>query len=336
MIYHGISDVLISGMPFIVSGHYMQAIDENKRYDRIVMSVKRLRNTMKANLLFFLWIIPGMFLQASIPDTAIILNFERQALTLYRNNPDSTKKLANDSVQAEMRSLLKKPSSINFPFDSLKFVKTVTPSDKSFLLITWTVPYADGHGYYGFLQINGNREIMELTELVDNGGKSNPDTSYPAADWPGAVYYGLIEERTKTGRLFTLFGWRGGEPGIARRVIEVLTFDEAGDPVFGAPVFQMDHNVMQYRVNFEFTDQVPFHLGYEEQLIPGKRSKKGWMIIFNRLTGNDPARGRFYRAAVPSYNTFDALIFKNGHWQLHKDIDARATETGSPARNSRR
>lgn len=291
---------------------------------------------MKIMLLFYVWFVPGLFLQASNPDTAIILNFERKALSLYRNNPDSVKKVANDSVRAEMRSLLQKPSSRSFPFDSLKFVKAVRPSDKSFLLITWTVPYADGHGYYGFLQINGNREIMEVIELVDNGGKRNPATSYPAADWPGAVYYELIEERTKTGRLFTLFGWMGGEPGTARRVIEVLTFDEAGNPVFGAPVFHMDQNVLQYRVNFEFTDQVPFHLAYEEQLIPGTRSKKGWMIIFNRLTGNDPARGRFYRAAVPSYNTFDALIFENGRWQLHKDIDARAMEINTPERNNRR
>jgi hypothetical protein len=323
-------------MPFIVSGRFMQVTDENNLCIRIVMSFSRLRKTMKAKLLFFLCIIPVVLLQASNPDSIIIRSIEQKALTLYQNNPDSVKKVANDTILTGMRSLLQKPSSISFPFDSLKFVKAVRPSDKSFLLITWTVPFADGHRYYGFLQINGSSEIMEVIELVDNDGSMKPNRSYPATDWPGAVYYELIEKSTKTGKLFILFGWIGGEPGTARRVIEVLTFDEAGNPVFGAPVFQMDQNMLQYRVNFEFTDQVPFHLAYEEQLIPGTRSKKGRMIIFNRLTGNDPARGRFYRAAVPSYNTFDALIFENGHWQLHKDVDARAMEISSPEQNSRR
>lgn len=323
-------------MPFIVSGRFMQVTDENNLCIRIVMSFSRLRKTMKANLLFFLCIIPVVLLQASNPDSIIIRSIEQKALTLYQNNPDSVKKAANDSILSEMQSLLKTTSSLSFPFDSLRFVKVASPPDHSFILITWTVPYVDGHNYYGFIQRISKNEIAEVHELTDNGGSREPGRNYPATHWPGAVYYKLIEKSTKTGRLFTLFGWVGGEPGTARRVIEVLTFDEADKPVFGAPVFLLEQDELHYRVNFEYTDQVPFHLAYEEQFIPGRRSKKDRMIVFNRLRGNDPAMGRYFRAAVPSYNTFDALIFENGYWKLHKDIDARAMEISTPERSNRR
>ena len=47
------------------------------------------------------------------------------------------------------------------------------------------------------------------------------------------------------------------------------------------------------------------------------------MVVFNELTGNNPQMGRIFRAPVPDYSAFDALVFKKGKWYLYKDLDLR-------------
>ncbi|NCU32188.1 MAG: hypothetical protein EOM23_04490, partial [Candidatus Moranbacteria bacterium] len=285
---------------------------------------------MRLFLLFNLIFFSGVLCHASNPDSVYFQSIERMALKLYNETPDSVKKEANDSIRINLKRLLETFESTRFPFDSLKFVKTISPKNNSFHLITWTVPFNEGHRYYGFLQVLAKNEIPDVIELMDNHAKYDLNQSYTADNWPGAVYYELIENQTRKATFYTLFGWVGGENGTAKRVIETLIFNAEETPVFGAPVFMLDQNKLQCRIVFEFTDQVPFHLAYEEQFIPDRRNRKGFMIVFNRLGGNDPEMGRFFRAAVPSYSIFDALIFDEGIWHLHTDIDPRTPDSSIP------
>jgi len=287
---------------------------------------------MKHFLSLLILAAAGCNLFSNNPDSLFIFRIDSIAQQLYTNQPDSVKVEANNIIRNEFAELLKTPQSLSFSYDSLKFIKTVTPADLSFRLITWTVPFEEGkHGYYGFLQTITKEGVERVVELKDNGGSRNTDQSYGSDEWPGAVYYKIIEQKNKRERFFTLFGWIAGDVEKAIRTIEVLSMVENGDLRFGLPVFVLEDNKLQHRVIFEFTNQVPFHLAYEQQLLPGKRKKKGWMIVFNRLQGNDPSMGRFFRAAVPSYNTFDALIFDHGKWNLKENVDVRATVVRPPA-----
>lgn len=247
------------------------------------------------------------------------------AQQLYGVAADSVKMAANEEIRYALAEFLTSNASMGFPLDSLRFAKSVTPSDLSFRLITWTVPLDQNQfGYFGFIQLRSKSNVLKVAELMDNQGDRNLFQSYPANRWPGAVYSQLIENKTKSGQMFTLFGWIGGESGRSRRIIETLVFDESGEPVFGYPAFALEPSKLQCRVIFEFTDKVPFHLGYEQHRIPGKNKKKSWMIVYNRLGGNDPALGRFFDAPVPSYSTFDGFIFVKQHWEMVRDIDVRS------------
>jgi len=263
---------------------------------------------------------------AQVADSLLIRKIDSLARIIYSPLPDSVKIAANNLIRDVLTDLLSTPQSLTFPYDSLKFAKTITPADQSFRLITWTIPFAEARfGYFGFYQKISKSGIEKVVELSDIGDVRTTDQAFGSEKWPGAVYYKIIEGKSKSGDIFTLFGWVGAPQGRACRVIEALTFDESGLPVFGLPVFEAASGNLQHRVIFEFTDQIPFHLAYEQHRIPGKGRKKSWMIVYNRLGGNDPALGRFFNAPVPSYSTFDGFLFSNQRWKPVKEIDTRVT-----------
>jgi hypothetical protein len=177
--------------------------------------------------------------------------------------------------------------------------------------------------YSGFLQIfNKDGQHDSLITLKYERTKDDVLATLQFNQWPGAVYYRLIEKTFKKEITYTLLGWVGAEEGKEKRVIEILDFDSEGTAYFGSPVFVMDEKMIQDRVIFEYAGEVPLHLNYETHPLPGKK-KKVDMIVFNRLVGNNPQMGRIYTAMVPDYSTYDGLIFKDGNWILHRDLDLR-------------
>ncbi len=293
-----------------------------------------MKQLLKHTAAIILLVLFSVKLNATEPDSVIVNRLHEMASRLYSQKPDQLKAAINDSIYAEIHGTLKSYRATDFPFDSVQFIRMVSPESNYFKLITWTVPFGDHHSYYGFL-VKKTGRTDTIIELKQNDGQRAPYHAYPAHVWPGAVYHELITQQHRAKTFYTLLGWVDAEQGISRRIIEVLTFDDAGAPVFGAPVIQLGRQ-LHHRVLFEFTDQVPFHLAYEEQYLPNRRNRKGMMIVFNRLGGNDPRMGRFFRAPVPSYDTFDALIFEDGVWNLYPNIDVRAMEIRTRPTNRRR
>ncbi|MFW5705447.1 MAG: hypothetical protein ACOCX8_00470, partial [Bacteroidota bacterium] len=234
---------------------------------------------------------------------------------LFDNVPDSMKIAANQVFEEKFAELLHDPVSATLPPDSLKFIKTIRPDDGTFSMFTWAIPLSGGrHIYSGIMQKFAGDMISDVLLLDESEQPIVDAEAYSVSNWPGAVYFSAIEKKKDKKRFYTLLGWRGADEGQSARIIEAMYFDEDGQPVFGMPVFKMNKQNISHRILFEFTDQVPFHLAWEEQLIPGKKRKTAWMIVFNHLTGNNPAMGRMFRGAVPSYEQFDALVFSDGMW----------------------
>jgi hypothetical protein len=180
--------------------------------------------------------------------------------------------------------------------------------------------------YSGFIQKIRKNAPIEIIQLQGNLTEPDEKKIYDKNTWPMAVYTRLIVNKNKQGEFYTLIGWMGGREGSSRRVLEVLTFDQNGNPVFGAPIFNSDQKTLKSRVIFEFTDQIPFHLAYEQQRLPGKKKKKGWMIVFNHLSGNSRQSRNPYKVLTPNYDKFDAFIFDGTRWQFTSDIDVRMNE----------
>jgi hypothetical protein len=187
------------------------------------------------------------------------------------------------------------------------------------------VPLTDhNYLYTGFLQKiettkSKSPEIDTVFRLKPSRSEIEISKSYSIKNWPSAVYTQILPQEKHTS-FYTLLGWVGKPYGLAGKTIETLSFDTTGAPVFGLPAFSMKDGNLQNRILFEYTSEVPFHLAYEQQRLPGEKRRNDWMIIFNRIGGNTPGMGRMFRGPVPSYEYFDAFAMIGGRWVFFEDV----------------
>ena len=266
--------------------------------------------------------VPHLFSQPEKPHAN---ELQSLAKVLYEDRPDSIKFKINGRVEDLIHGLLGQANSEAGLVDTLSFLKSLISENGMFRIVTWAFPVSNGLFHYsGVVQVFSNKGSKDtLIRLQYKLGKDDLYKAFLPSEWPGAVYYGLIEKKYRQVTTYTLLGWMGAETGKAKRVVEILDLDKEGRLRFGAQKFVMEPGKDKSRVVFEYTDKVPFHLKYENHVVPGKKRKREDMIVFNRLVGNNPKMGRMYKAKIPDYSTFDGLIFENGKWSLYRDLDLR-------------
>jgi len=279
---------------------------------------------MNTRVVIFLFLFAPQLLPAQSVDTIFVAKAREMAQVIYADTADSPKLLCNQELEQLVADFLSTPFFSAFSIDSLPFIKYIKPDDGSFHLLTWVVPLSDHRWHYSGMMRKAGAQVSDtIFRLQPIPWQASADSSYEYTKWPGAVYRNVISRSPKGNPFYTLTGWRGEDEGLAGRVIETLWFDSAGAPRFGLPVFTMKDGSQQQRVLFRFTDQVPFHLAYELQLLPGEKRRRDQMIVFNRLGGINAQPGRMFRGAVPRYDVFDAFVYVAGRWVLHQDIDPR-------------
>jgi len=258
-------------------------------------------------------------------EKSTVVELQLMAAKLYEDHADSVKYNINSRVEDMIEVILENSNAKLVGLDTLNFLKVLSAEDGKFNLLSWAYPSTgDRFQYSGFLQIlddHGGPDSLIRFVYEEDGDELFK--IYQDKNWPGAVYYKLIEKTSKKNLTYTLLAWVGAETGKAKRVIEILDFDQEGNPQFGKPVFMIAPEKIQNRMIFEYTDEVPFHLNYEIHPLPNKKKKKEGMIIFNRLVGNNPQMGRMFNGSVPDYSVFDGLIFEEGKWLLYRDLDLR-------------
>lgn len=243
---------------------------------------------------------------------------------LFTDTTDQVKTSTNDALEKQVSGFLQQDESIMFTWDSIRFAKYLKSEDGSFAILSWVVPLRDHQfRYSGFIQKFANDRVDTVYRLIPLNDAIDVSKSYGAEKWPVAVYEKMLPREKKAG-FYTMFGWVGKSRGLAGKVIETLAFDSAGAPVFGVPAFAMKNGTTHNRIEFEYTDEVPFHLAWERQLLPGEKRRKDHIIIFNRIGGNTPGMGRVFHGPVPSYEYFDAFAWIGDQWVFFEDVRPRA------------
>jgi hypothetical protein len=229
---------------------------------------------------------------------------------------DKDKELINHDIVIDFEKALEIPGSINYAFDSLKYIGKIMSSDQHLRIYTWNIPYHNGtHKYIGYLQYltekNGNPDIFKLIDKSEEIA----DPSEAVLDnnsWYGALYYDVILTRYKENKYYTLLGFDFNDIFSSKKVIDILYFDDKNKPVFGKPVFEQDGK-LKNRLIFEFSARVSMILKYQ---------KEKELIIYDHLSPSSPSltgRLQFYGPDM----SYDGLKFEDGIWRLQKDIDIR-------------
>ncbi len=198
--------------------------------------------------------------------------------------------------------------SFEYPFDSLRFTSIQYPEDRSFRIFTWRVQLVDGSfRFYGCIQKKKRKKNEPLFwPLYDYGHfmKQPLDTITDNERWFGTLYYKVM----KHGKYYMLYGFDQNNPRSNKKVVDILTFDKSGHPVFGAPVFNMVNDqqepVVHCRYIIEYKKDAHVSINYDPDYD---------MIIWDHLVPENPIGKGYYYTYIPD-GTYEGFKPKGGKW----------------------
>jgi len=207
---------------------------------------------------------------------------------------------------------LKTPHSFQFPFDSLTTISRVYSPDSAFRIFTWQVSRdEDLHRRHGAIQMKTNDGSLKLFPLIDRSFLINAqkDTVTNHEWWIGAIYYKILMHEFNKKKYYTLLGYDENSIRSTKKRIEVMHFNDKGQPVFGGSFFSFAQDTVrkqdQSRFWIEYKKNGNGRLLYDEEM---------GMIMYDHLISetNEPAKKFTY---VPD-GDYEAFKWVNGKW-LH-------------------
>jgi hypothetical protein len=209
------------------------------------------------------------------------------------------------------------PNSFYYSFDSVATAPILYAPDSSFRIITWhmTINEADFR-QKGVLQVNtpdGSPKffpLFDISDYTDEPMDSVRDTKH----WIGAIYYKIIANEWKGQKSYTLIGYDENNSITTRKWVEVLTFNEKGEPQFGGNFFRVPYDSTftpgSQRYLMEYKSGTRARLNYDEE---------DNMIIMDYLVSETGEREKKY-TLIPG-GDYSGLVWKNGAWEFISRLD---------------
>ena len=239
----------------------------------------------------------------------------QQLLNEIINEKDHQRKMQiNEEFTVLLHEALTQNNSFSYPFDSLKNISKLKSPDNQLRIFTWNIPQVNGQQkYFGFIQHNSNgiTSVFRLNDSKKSISSAQSQILNPDS-WFGAQYYYIHETTVNNKTFYTLLGIDLNDYFTTRRIIDILYFSDAGEIIFGHPLFKIGNNVIK-RVIFEYSSKASLSLKWVD---------KHQMLIFNHLTPLKPEYEGNYQFYVPAL-TFDGFRFTDGYWVYATDIDVR-------------
>lgn len=198
-------------------------------------------------------------------------------------------------------------SAFEYPFDSLLSVSKLLSPDKAFKVFTWQFfENDDSYVYYGYI-VHRDGRIVALTDKSRE--YFTPQFEIGDKDhWYGTLYYSMhpfvgVEGKTQ----YLMFGYDGNTMFEKRKVIDVLSWDEKGLPIFGADVFQASdeskgHPPVANRVLMEYFAGAKVSCDFEE--IHNH-------VLFEHLIFKKTPYGEYL---VPD-GSYEGYVYEEGKWK---------------------
>lgn len=205
-------------------------------------------------------------------------------------------------------------NSFFYPFDSVQGVAKLYAPDSTFRIFTWNLQINDYWSLQrGAIQIRTNDGSLKLIGLHDASSfTANPDDSVRTKNnWIGSVYYDIAKTSYNGKNYYTLIGYDNNTEMSNKKWIEVLTFDENNEPVFGGKYFTFDKDSVkrapEYRFSLEYKKEARAVLKYDED------SKL--IIVDHLISETDEPQNKW--TYVPD-GDYEAFKWENGKW-VHID-----------------
>ncbi|MBL6875531.1 MAG: hypothetical protein ISR01_01960 [Chitinophagales bacterium] len=239
----------------------------------------------------------------------------------------------NDSIPFEERveiihdfiprfvAILKEKNSFQFPFDRLASLVKVYAPDNSFRIFTWQLKEPLGtHRYYGAIQLNSKE--LKMLPLFDHSDTMNvhPQEILSHDNWYGAIYYKCLQHEIADKSYYTLLGYDEADFVSNRKILEILSFDENEQAVFGAPLISVTDSFgitqIKNRMFLEYNQKASVKLNFDEEMN---------QMIFDHLVAPSEAEEGAWFTYIPD-GTYEGLEWVNNTWtwiekMFHYSID---------------
>jgi hypothetical protein len=234
---------------------------------------------------------------------------------LRENIPAEDKLKANDSILSLVSVYASTDTVFKHRFSKLRFLGQITSPDSLVKLITWNLILDDGENSYYLYVIRRNGKTgggaVTALKAVYRDIPPDADSAYSKDNWYGSLYYEIRPFKAFETTRYLVLGIDYGSSFITRKVIDVLSFDQAGIPVFGNKCFS-DGKVLKSRVVFQYSSSAVMSLKFDNDR----------MIVFDHLSPVSAQYTGNYQFYGPDFS-FDSFTLDNGIWRYKGDIDIK-------------
>lgn len=220
---------------------------------------------------------------------------------------------------------LKTPHSFNYPFDSLQTVSRLYAQDSSFRIFTWQ--FMKDETYYrqrGAIQMRTADGSLKLFPLIDMSEftMAPADSVRTNFNWIGAIYYGIITKTNNNKKYYTLLGYDDNNFRSTRKWIEVLSFNEQGQPQFGGRFFSYPDDELKpkqpaYRFLLEYKKDGRARINYDPEMD---------LIVFDHLISESKDPSKKY-TLIPDGDQ-EGFKWKDGKWVYVEKVYNFALQDG--------
>jgi hypothetical protein len=264
---------------------------------------------MKQLLTIFLLIGSTLQAQKITKSDLKALNKKQDSLGILSwrtiNEISSVNRLISDSVFTKVfvRALSIK-NSFYYGFDSVQIAKTYAP-DSSFKIFTWQVERGkDKIRQRGVIQYKTADGKMKITPLLDNSEFMDDLTQVSnSRNWVGAIYYKILLNEYQGKKYYTLIGLDENNSESNKKWVEVLTFNENNEPIFGGPYIKHTTQGMRNRFGIEYKKDARVKLNWDEDQ---------QMIIFDHLSSETGFVNQ--KKTFVSDGDYEGFKWENGMW----------------------
>lgn len=239
-----------------------------------------------------------------------------------------TRMIADSIFTRVLVRALKIKNSFYYPFESVYGISKLYSPDSSFRIFTWNLEFDE---YYsrqkGAIQMPTKDGSLKLIPLRDNSEftENADDSVRNQTNWIGAVYYNIVKKEFNGKSYYTLFGFDRNSVMSSKKWIEVLTFNEKKEPVFGGPYFNYNRDKIRQKPRFRFSVEYKKDAKVLMNYIPELD-----LILIDHLISetNEPDNKWTY---VPDGDN-EAFKWENGKWMhVDKAFDYKVDMTGADA-----
>jgi hypothetical protein len=225
---------------------------------------------------------------------------------------------------------LKAKNSFYYPFASVAGISKLYAPDSSFRIFTWNVQLEADQLYSlqkGAIQMatkDGSLNLIPLKDISDFADNLDDSMRFNY-NWVGAVYYNIIKTQFNGKNYYTLFGIDNNSFMSSKKWMEVLTFNQKNEPVFGGPFFSYEKDSIpqrpKFRIGLEYKKDARVLMNYIPDL--------DVILVDHLISESDEPDNKW--SYVPDGDN-EAFKWENGKWMhIDKAFDFKVDMTGADA-----